>query len=267
MLQARKYEGLNALPISYKEIFEEGSRQSFFLGLPWFRNFESTILGPQESALIYGIERNDLSNRPLAALVLRSQRAKRPKLSPSIFQGLANYYTSYFSPIISNECIDQAVVMDALADALVADGYLWDVCNLPSFNQDSYAFRGFIEAFRRLGMAGQTYFLFGNWYLAVMGQSYYEYLKTLSPIVRETIRRKGRKLEKNSDVRIQIITKLDDLSTAIEDYTKIYNASWKKPEPFPFFMPGLIRTCAEMGSLRLGMLYVNDALAAAQMWV
>ena len=60
MLKVQTYVGLSELPPSYSHVFEQASRQSFFLSLPWFRNFEKTILGPDEPVLIYGIEENEL---------------------------------------------------------------------------------------------------------------------------------------------------------------------------------------------------------------
>ena len=57
------------------------------------------------------------------------------------------------------------------------------------------------------------------------------------------------------------------MERAISDYGRIYSASWKVPEPYPHFVPGLIRTCAEKGWLRLGLLYVDDQPVAAQVWI
>ena len=50
-------------------------------------------------------------------------------------------------------------------------------------------------------------------------------------------------------------------------YEKIYAASWKIPEPYPDFVSGLCRICAEGGWLRLGVVYVDDQPAAAQIWI
>jgi CelD/BcsL family acetyltransferase involved in cellulose biosynthesis len=43
--------------------------------------------------------------------------------------------------------------------------------------------------------------------------------------------------------------------------------SWKTPEPFPAFVPGLIRMLARKGQLRLGLAYVDGVAAAAQVWI
>jgi Acetyltransferase (GNAT) domain len=267
MLQAKRYEGLDSLPPSYHSVFANAGRESFFLSLPWFRNFERTILGSQEASLIYGIENGPRPEGALGALVLWRKQEKRRVFSPARIEGLANYYTSYFAPVIASDYPDNTAVLSAFANGMSSDSHLWDVCNFLPLDQDSSIFSSLIKAFRDVGMAVQTYFCFGNWYLQVNGRPYSEYVKTLPSVLKETIRRKGNKLEKHRGVRIEIITEIERVPVAVEDYTKIYLASWKKPEPFPRFMPGLIRTCAEMGWLRLGMAYVDDEPVATQLWI
>jgi hypothetical protein len=85
--------------------------------------------------------------------------------------------------------------------------------------------------------------------------------------VKNTIARKSKKLEKTSRTRIEIVTNLNAVPEAIEAYNKVYEASWKVQEPYPLFMPRFIRLCAEMGWLRLGLVYVDEEPAAAQLWI
>jgi len=55
------------------------------------------------------------------------------------------------------------------------------------------------------------------------------------------------------------------LDAAIDAYMKVYLSSWKRPELYQQFIPGLIRICAAMGALRLGIIYVDGEPAAAQL--
>ncbi len=50
-------------------------------------------------------------------------------------------------------------------------------------------------------------------------------------------------------------------------YKQVYARSWKQPEPYPDFMPGLIRLAAGRGWLRLGVAYKGTIPLAAQVWV
>jgi CelD/BcsL family acetyltransferase involved in cellulose biosynthesis len=60
---------------------------------------------------------------------------------------------------------------------------------------------------------------------------------------------------------------MEGLERGIAAYNQIYAASWKVLEPYAEFIPGLIRTCAEQGTLRLGLAYVDGEPAAAQIWI
>jgi CelD/BcsL family acetyltransferase involved in cellulose biosynthesis len=128
-------------------------------------------------------------------------------------------------------------------------------------------FDGILNAFRNAGMIAVSYFCFGNWYLEVKNRSYREYHDALPSRLRNTIRRKSERLAKTGRLRIEIVTNDDHLSGTIAAFEQIYNSSWKSPEPYPQFIPGLIRICAEGGWLRMGIAYIDDKPAAAQFWI
>jgi hypothetical protein len=113
----------------------------------------------------------------------------------------------------------------------------------------------------------QTYFCFGNWYLKVGSRTYAEYFETLPSQVKNTLKRKKRQLEKAAKVRIVLYQDEASLDEALRAYEQIYAVSWKVQEPYPKFIPGLCRTCAAAGWLRLGVIYVDDQPAAAQIWI
>jgi CelD/BcsL family acetyltransferase involved in cellulose biosynthesis len=53
----------------------------------------------------------------------------------------------------------------------------------------------------------------------------------------------------------------------IQDFVAVYATSWKRPEPYPEFIPALAQMCASLGILRLGTLYVDGEPAASQLWI
>ena len=71
----------------------------------------------------------------------------------------------------------------------------------------------------------------------------------------------------NGRFRFQLFTAPHGLEKGIADYEAVYNSSWKVPEPYPRFINGLLRTGAEQGWLRLGVAYMDDTPAAAQIWI
>jgi hypothetical protein len=131
----------------------------------------------------------------------------------------------------------------------------------------SPAVKGLHGALADWGLKTQTYFCFGNWYLNVDGRSYREYFKDLPSVIRKNVPYYRRRLEKAARVKTEIYTNSNELDAAIRDYEITYNSSWRDFEGYPKFISGLIRTAAEQGWLRMGILYVDDEPAAAQLWI
>ena len=78
----------------------------------------------------------------------------------------------------------------------------------------------------------------------------------------------SRKLDRTVRSRMVFLTSKEGLQAGMDDYERIYNASWRDhPEPYPEFMRGLATIAAEQGWLRLGILYVDNEPAAAQFWI
>ena len=122
------------------------------------------------------------------------------------------------------------------------------------------------ESLRNAGMIVQTYFCFGNWYLELAGRSYSRYLESLSSVLRKNIPYNIRRFERSGG-RVELIKGEDGLEQGLGDYDKVYQASWKIPEACPLFIQGLARLAASNGWLRLGLAYVENQPAAAQIWL
>jgi CelD/BcsL family acetyltransferase involved in cellulose biosynthesis len=109
------------------------------------------------------------------------------------------------------------------------------------------------------------FFAFGNWYEPVT-TDWTAYLAARGGTLRSTIKRMGKKFTAEGGV-LEVVTRPENLAEAIAAYEEVYAASWKNPEPFPAFMPGLLQTCAEKGALRLGVARLNGRPIAAQAWI
>ena len=263
-LRVTTYADFEALPCAYPRLFKEHTARSFYHSLPWFRNFSRNALDVEDQIRIYGVELEDAT--PIAVLPTRYTAQPAKRLGTKTLFSLANYYSSLYGPLLDPE-VDSQEVLQELARFICAETPRWDMVNLRYLDRDSPVFEALVRAFRSAGMVVQTYFCFGNWYLQVNGRSYREYFDSLRSSVRNIAASKNKKLERSGQVRVEIITGGSDLESAIHTYEQVYASSWKVQEPYPCFVPGLIRTCAENGWLRLGLAYVNEQPAAAQLWV
>jgi hypothetical protein len=180
---------------------------------------------------------------------------------------LANYYSCFYAPHLAVHPGISRETLWTITRAIAEEKPRWDEIELKPLDVQSREFPELVEALKASGFVVQTYFSFGNWYLPVNGRSFAEYSQSLPSVLKNTLSRKRKKLEKTGRAKIEIVTGGQGLDAAIDAYTKVYLSSWKQPEPFPEFVPGLIRRCAAMGALRLGLVYVDGEPAAAQLWI
>src|SRR2546421_2436475 len=262
----RVYSGLEELPESFLNLFKEAGRQSVFLDLPWFQNFIQTAMAPEDRVRIYGAAAG-AQGTPAGMLLMRGSSNSSSFFSPSRLEALANYYSCFYAPHLAVSQGELRETLRALTLAIAQEEPHWDSVEVKPMDVNSREFPELVEAFKAAGFIVQTFFSFGNWYLPVNGRSFAQYSESLPSVLKNTLNRKRKKLEKTGRAKIEIVTGGPSLDAAIDAYMKVYLSSWKQPEPHPEFVPGLIRTCSAMGALRLGIVYVDGGPAAAQLWI
>jgi hypothetical protein len=264
--RVRVFSGLQELPESFLSLFEEAGRQSIFLALPWFHNFIQTASAPEDRVRIYGAATGP-QETPAGMLLMRSSNNSSSFSSPRRLEALSNYYSCFYAPHLAVSGHESRETLRTLTQAIAREKPRWDAVEIKPMDDNSRAFPELVEAFKAAGFVVQTFFSFGNWYLRVNGRSFAQYSESLPSAVKNTLSRKRKKLEKTGRAKIEIVTGEQGLEAAIDAYIKVYLSSWKQPEPYPQFVPGLIRMCARMGALRLGIIYVDGEPAAAQLWI
>jgi len=264
-MKVKVYLGLDELAQKVPAVCRSGDAGDAFRTFSWFKNLASTSLAENQLLRIFALHSTHTEHSSLSVLPMQYTKSNRT-IGPRVLWALGNYYSPIFSPIVSRvtEVTDKSTY--ALVNAICSDVPNWDVVDLHPLDPSASSFRQINDAFKDAGWIVQPYFCFGNWYLDVGGRTYREYLQTLPAVLRNTLKRKAKKLE-NENFRITIISNNEGLDAAINAYEKVYAASWKHPEPYKRFMPGLIHTCADEGWLRLGVAYVDNEPAAAQLWI
>ncbi|MEB0012028.1 GNAT family N-acetyltransferase [Glaciimonas sp. Gout2] len=255
------------MPLPYRDLFAKVQSGvdgiDFFSTLPWFEHLAETALSHRHRLRLYciesGVERLLL---PMCHKVNRNRFFGTRRLT-----ALANYYTPLFGPVGMPSDTQTAEMLTALLRAAANDKPQWDTIDLHPLDVDGKTFACLLAGFQAASMPIQRYFCFGNWYLDVNGRDYQAYFNGLSSKLRNTITRRSRQLVDAKRLRIEIVCDAKDIEKSITDYEEIYRSSWKENEVFPTFIPGLIRSCAKQGALRLGIAYVDDQPAAAQIWI
>lgn len=251
---------LSELPADARALFACAARRSLFYSAAWFELFEQQV-GAKNGETLYLYHRTAQATDVVVPLWQAHARGRF--YQPRRLCALSNYYTTFYSPLLGPTA-DAGLRACA---AWLRERAQWDVLELMPLCQGEAALPALEQAFGAEGYAVSRYHCFGNWFQRTEGVSYEQYLAERPSKLKETLRRRANKLSKEKTHRYVLITDERGLEQAIADYQAIYAKSWKQPEPFPEFMPALMRLAAREGWLRLGLLYVEEQAAAAQLWL
>lgn len=270
-MQSKLYKDLNALPAGYTALFDAAAGQSFYASRPWFETLAETTREAGDELFLYGLEPEDAEKEPALALLVARSGAGAVEGVPAgdkrNLAGFSTMYTTQFLPVIHPTAITPEAAAEGLAQALAAQRPAWRSLNFESLDPGEAFFPAFETALRRAGFVVQSYSHFGNWYEGTEGDSLESFMARRPSALRNTVKRKGRKLEKMEDVRFEILTGGEELDRAMDAYDAIYANSWKEPEPFPEFTRRLVHEAASAGSLCLGTVYLGERPAASQIWI
>ena len=267
-MQSKLYKDLNALPASYAALFEAAARLNFYASRPWFETLAETTREAGDALQLCGLE--DESGQAVALLVARSGAggiAGGEGGNSRVLSGFSTMYTTHYLPVLHPTAVTPEAAAEGFARALAAEKPAWEVVSFDAFDPAEPFFPAFEAALGRAGFAVQSYSHFGNWYERTEGDSLESFMARRPSALRNTVKRKGRKLEKMEDVNFEIITDGQGLDRAMDAYDAIYANSWKEPEPFPDFTRRLVTEAAAAGCLCMGTVFLGDRPAASQIWI
>jgi hypothetical protein len=181
-------------------------------------------------------------------------------------RAVTNYYASLYSPLISS-AVDRQAALAALIRQIIGARPRYATLSLAPL-EHGLPERGTLgQALSEGGWYHKEYFCFGNWYLPCADLSFEQYMEQRPSQLFNTWTRKARKFDSaRTGARLELVTEPSQVSAGMEAYAKVYAKSWKKPEPYPGFVPGWAKLCAQNGWLRLGLAWVDDVPIAAQFW-
>ncbi|MDD2881483.1 MAG: GNAT family N-acetyltransferase [Rhodoferax sp.] len=256
MLTVSIYRHPDEIPGDVQQLFAAGATHNIEHSTAWYANLIDSVYPGDDGIHIYVLKNNGM---PVAALPLRATMAT---LGQQV-QSLSNYYTALYAPLITPglESSDLAVLLAAVHDAHAPLASV----RLAPMDPESAGFGLLMNALKTVGLVPFKFFCFGNWYLPVK-EDWPAYLQNRNGTVRSTLKRMGKKFAAVGG-KLELVQGGDELERGVAAYLQVYASSWKTPEPFPQFVPNLIRTCAAHGWLRLGIAWLNGEPVAVQLWI
>lgn len=174
-------------------------------------------------------------------------------------RGCINPYTCEYEWLGSS-----ADAVRATAAALARADRQTQTVLLSGLDPHAESFAAALAGLKDAGFAAKPYFAWGTWFEACEGLDFHSYLSARPSVLQNTWKRKSAALQKAHRATFETAS---DVESFIRAYDDVYGRSWKEPEPFPDFMPALLRLAAELGALRHGVLRIEEKPIAAQFWI
>ena len=238
------------------EAFAAYELKNLQFGADWLSNLASHALAQHEKAVVFVAHRapDDFVAFPLKLDTHNGQA-----------QSLGNFYTSAYSPVISSDTPESLLL--ALFRHLARHQKIVAL-TLSPMDMDSPWFSQTLKALDQAGWKGiHRFFCFGNWVHEIEVATYQSYLAARPSQLKNTIMRRTRQFLDANRGQLKIIQGGSLLEESIEQFVAVYNKSWKQEEPYPNFIPQLLRLSASRGWLRLGIASYDNAPVAGQIWL
>lgn len=253
------FTGLDALPVDAAGLFD-AAHDDLFGSLGWYRAVLAAGMPDAGDARFVLCRAAD--GTAAALFPMRSvDRGRQGRC----FESLTTLYSCRYHPLVAG-----GLDADAVADAFSHFArycLAWPITRIDALAADWRHLGICIDTARAAGLAVRRFDHFGNWHEPVHGMTWQDYLAARPGQLRETIRRKLRRSERDAACHFELVTGGDRLEPGIMAFESVYRRSWKDPEPFPDFNATLMREAASCGMLRLGVLHIGTTAVAAQLWV
>lgn len=240
----------------YEETMPEA--RLFELTLPWL-NATAEFMAPNNSQVIVHCLFTKAGEKDSALLIawpLVHQESYKGFLKPQI-SSLTSFYSAIAEPIFFTSAT-QSKVKDLLY--FITKENPWSSLKIGGLEEGTIA----LSAVKSLSHS-RLYSYMDNIFQTQI-TDFEDYYQQRPSQLRNTIRRREKKLAKGHEYRIDIITEQDKFCRAFDDYQQIYQKSWKGDE-FSFeFIEQVCQVALKEDKLRLGVMYIDEIPVAAQIW-
>lgn len=244
------YTAWHQLPESANALFAQAEKGSIFYSRPWFENMAGAAADNNVMLLACVVA----EDRVMAILPL-------VKNAGNTWYSLKHRYTTHYSLLLAED--DQQKVLTCLVEGLKQ--LPLNALILEPVAEDDTRLGSMQQLMQAAGFSCEHLFRFYNWIYPVQGQAYADYMAERPAKLRNTIKRKSRKLEREHGYQVRLFAG-DEVPPAMPDYYTVYNASWKVNEQYAGFLDGMVASFSKRGWSRLGVLYVKQQPVAAQLW-
>jgi hypothetical protein len=181
-------------------------------------------------------------------------------------EGLANFYSMAYAPLVMTKGEPGASAIAELIAQISKKGDQWSIVRFSALDPFCATYSGIVEGLSRSGLFVQPFFDNATWFERTEQLTFQDYFDQLPSQLRNTHHRQSRKAMRDG-IQFTFTKHAAGLEPLIRDYDTVYRSSWKRSEPYPSFMPELLRLAARKGALRLGFARFQNKPIATQFWI
>jgi CelD/BcsL family acetyltransferase involved in cellulose biosynthesis len=244
-------------PADLRRLFDACEVDSTALGCGWYSNYVETISASNSVVRFHALRRDGVAIAAIA-VVVRNIKWTLHRAADS----LGNYYTTLYAPALAPDVSAAELAKLLLTLKRLHRPLAW--LRLQPMDREAKSYGTLLEAMRLARLRAFEFYCFGNWYLR--GHvDWPTYLASRPSKMRSNIKRAEKKLLQDGG-SIEVIADAQEMERGLQAYERVYASSWKKLEPHPAFIPGLVTAFARRGWLRLGVAWLRGQPIAAQIW-
>lgn len=255
-------EGFSEINAEWDAIAEGNSNYLPFCCHDWFVLWNKNFINKNE-LLVLKFDNNDA-----AALIvpLRKVTDKYRRLVIDKLELIGNVYSPVRCLLLDQNQDSKAI--GSLFTYLFEQNKTWDILDLSTLPEEGGLIEQITGELKKESIPFKEYLCFGDWYQDDIACSGNEYLMRLPEKMRKDINYCKRRLEREGDLEIKVITLNNDLDYYMDLYYDVYSRSWQQQEKIgPTFHRDLASMAVNRGWLRLGFLFYNGIPLAAQFWL
>ncbi|WP_419729333.1 GNAT family N-acetyltransferase [Lichenicola sp.] len=173
--------------------------------------------------------------------------------------GLTTPYTSLYQPTC-------AAGADLEAAGFALAPHLGPLLQLDALDPEWRGWGPLLRGLARAGRQSAWFASFANWRETLQGRCWSDYLAARPGALRETIRRRLGRAERDARAEFSLAVTPQDALAHLAEYDRVHARSWKEAEPFPDFAAAFVAEAALAGVLRIAVLREAGEPIAAQFW-
>lgn len=227
--------------------------------LPWLSATQEFMFCEDEQVIVHCLLQEYIEQESVVVLAWPLVHKGKSK---SHISSLISFYSSVAEPIYFTETSKHH--LQSLL-TYITQSHPWKTMLLGSFTEGNTEEADVTEVLTQYFPYQRTFSKTENIYQQGICD-YDSYYQQIPSQLRNIIKRREKKLAKRHQYRTEIISEQTSFTLEFSAYKEIYRQSWKGDEASFEFIKAVCLAALEENKLRLGILYVDDEPAAAQIW-